>query len=326
MTDTVTVRYGELVTVVAAVLREAGMEPDRATVCAALFVDADRDGVRSHGLARVPRFLRILQRGVVNVHGAAVRVSGSGALERWNGHFGPGNLNAQTCMARAITLAREHGIGCVALAHSSHLMRAGAVGWQAAEAGCIGLCWSNTMANMPTDDGRARGRGDLRLGNNPLVIAIPRPPAHVVLDMALSQFSYGTLARYREAGEPLPVVGGWTAGGEPTTDPREVARMLPIGHWKGAGLALVLDMMAAALSGGRATYEIKADPEQETGHSQVFLALQAGRAQVVADILAFTDTHYPGAGVWQHRQTSLRDGVPVDRAVWIDLCARRRLA
>ena len=78
----------------------------------------------------------------------------------------------------------------------NHWMRGGSYGWQAADAGVIGICWTNTLPNVPP-----WGASEPRIGNNPLIIAIPRPPAHVVLDMAMSQFSVGALASYRTRGE-----------------------------------------------------------------------------------------------------------------------------
>ena len=89
-------------------------------------------------------------------------------------------------MERAIALGREHGMGCVALANTNHWMRGGTYGWQAVDAGAIGICWTNTMANLP-----AWGAAEPRVGNNPLVIAVPHARGPVVLDMAMSQFSSG---------------------------------------------------------------------------------------------------------------------------------------
>src|SRR6266853_6329013 len=90
------------------------------------------------------------------------------------------------------------------------------------------------------------GASDPRVGNNPLIIAVPRAKGHVVLDMAMSQFSYGALATYRMRGEPLPVEGGFDAGGRLTRDPAAIEaskRPLPIGYWKVFGLALMLVMV-----------------------------------------------------------------------------------
>src|SRR5206468_5083874 len=141
-------------------------------------------------------------------------------LERWDGGRGVGNLNAYACMEAAISLARRHGIGCVALANTNHWMRGGTYGWQAADAGLIGMCWTNTLPNLPP-----WGATVPRIGNNPLVIAVPRGKGtgeHVVLDMAMSQFSYGALASYRRRHEALPVPGGFDESGELTRDPEAI--------------------------------------------------------------------------------------------------------
>lgn len=315
------VTYQALHEVLTGALVGAGLAPDRAPLCAQIFADASRDGVPSHGLNLFPRFLAMIRSGVVDVHARARCVSSHGAMARWDGGRGPGNLNAYEAMSAAIAMARHLGIGCVALANTNHWGRGGTYGWQAADAGVIGICWTNTLPNLPP-----WGADTARIGNNPLVIAVPRPEGHVVLDMAMSQFSYGVLAGYRMRGEQLPVPGGFGRDGELTRDPAEIEasqRALPIGFWKGSGLALMLDMMAALLSGGRATHDIPANPEQESGVSQVFIALDpaplaaAGEMPAVVDaILASTGVRYPGERTLETRRRNMQEGVPVDPAVW----------
>ena len=318
------VSYQELFDAFVRALRTTGLDDDRARLCARLVADASRDGVPSHGLNLFPRLIAMIRAEVVDVHARPLRVSAVGALERWDGRRGIGNLNAHASMDAAIALARVHGIGCVALANTNHWMRGGAYGWQAAEAGVIGLCWTNTLPNLPP-----WGATVPRVGNNPLVIAIPRPGrdgAHVVLDMAMSQFSYGALASYRRRGEPLPVPGGYDAAGELTTDPAAIEashRPLPIGFWKGSGLALMLDMMAALLSGGRATHQIPAHPEQETGLSQVFMALDLSLLEAPATtpgtvdaILEDLQTRYPGERALETRRQNLEQGIPVEPSIF----------
>ncbi|HXW06798.1 MAG TPA: 3-dehydro-L-gulonate 2-dehydrogenase [Vicinamibacterales bacterium] len=320
------VPFDDLWTTMAAVLIRHGFVEDRARLCARLFAEASRDGVATHGLDRFPRFVQNIRDGVVDVHARPVLVGSTGSMERWDGRRGTGNLNAWHSMDRAIALARGHGIACVALANTNHWMRGGTYGWQAADAGVIGICWTNTMPNLP-----AWGSEVAQLGNNPLVLAVPRPGGPLVLDMAISQFSYGALESYRRRGEPLPVPGGYDPAGELTRDPAAIEqsrRPLPIGFWKGSGLALMLDAMAAILSGGRATHQIPADPALETALSQVFVAIAvdaAGAASVAARIVA--DLHasrsaagerprYPGQRTLEIREQSLREGVPVDAVVW----------
>ena len=324
------ISYQQLNEVLLRVLLKVGFASERAELCARLFADASLDGVYSHGLNRFPRFMEMIRSGIINIHAQPELVAGHGALERWDGKRGPGNLNAHASMERAISLARQHGIGCVALANTNHWMRGGSYGWQAAEAGVIGICWTNTMPNLPP-----WGANEARLGNNPLVIAVPRKEGHIVLDMAMTQFSYGTLESYRTRGEELPVIGGFDLKGNLTRNPgaiEESRRPLPIGFWKGSGLALMLDILAALLSGGQATHQIKADVLQETGLSQMFLAFDLPSidqdeesAKLINQIIEFvqgSDTtstdkvRYPGEGTLETRKQNLIEGIPVEPKVW----------
>jgi 3-dehydro-L-gulonate 2-dehydrogenase len=324
------VPYDQVHAVMRDVLLREGMEPERADHCARLFTDSSRDGVASHGVNRFPRFVAMIRNGMVDVHASPVRVATRGAMERWDGKRGPGNLNAWRCMTRAIELAREHGIGAVGLGNSNHWMRGGNYGWQAADAGVIGICWSNTLPNVP-----AWGTTVPLIGNNPLIIAVPRANGHVVLDMAMSQFSYGALGTHRMRNQELPVVGGYDERGELTRDPAAIERtqrLLPIGFWKGSGLAIMLDMVAAVLGGGKATHDFSTVPEEESGQSQVFLAIDAaslgadGESTSIADRIvdalhegasdAGEEARYPGERTLEVRAASMRDGVFVDDAMW----------
>jgi 3-dehydro-L-gulonate 2-dehydrogenase len=209
-------------------------------------------------------------------------------------------------------------------------MRGGTYGWQAALAGFAFIGWTNTTPNMPP-----WGAASSKLGNNPLIVALPRDHAPVVLDIAMSQFSYGKMERLQLRGEQLPFPGGYDEQGALTTDPSAILqtwRALPIGYWKGSGLALVLDLLAAVLSGGQTTREI-GQQKEESGLSQVFLVIDVSRpqgpdavAQLVTSVI--DDLHaavpaaggsaarYPGESVLRIREENRRLGVPVDDEVW----------
>jgi 3-dehydro-L-gulonate 2-dehydrogenase len=330
----------------AALLRASehlGLHGERAALCARLFAETTRDGVYTHGLNRVPRFAQMVANGSIDIDAVptpAPPTSASLAITRWNGNLGPGNLNAHFAMSRAIELARQFGLGCVALANTNHWMRGGSYGWQAAEAGVFALCWTNTLANLP-----AWGATTPTLGNNPLVIAVPsfaseaaadRNHAHIVLDMAMSQFSYGTLTAYSARGEELPVPGGYDLAGNLTRDPAAIEasqRALAIGYWKGSGLSLVLDMLAAMLSGGLATHQIPREPTRESGVSQIFLAIDPASfatrpdlnriaSGILESLRAATPVdpahpiRYPGEQTLRLREENMRLGVPVDPETW----------
>jgi 3-dehydro-L-gulonate 2-dehydrogenase len=311
-----------------------GLSEPRASLSAHLFAETTRDGVYTHGLNRFPRFSRMVQNGSIDVLAEPTVTAAFAGLERWDGHRGVGNLNAYAAIHRAMELAKAYGIGGVALANTNHWMRGGTYGWLAAEAGIFALCWSNTLANLP-----AWGTATPTVGNNPLVIAIPRPAGHVVLDMAMSQFSYGTLASYSKRNVPLPVPGGFDAQGNLTTDAAAIEatqRALPIGYWKGSGLSLVLDMLAAMLSGGLATPQLSTDPLREAGQSQIFLAIDPANLTPTQELSRIADsviTHlrstspidparplrYPGEQTLHLREENMRLGIPVDSDVWREL-------
>ena len=312
------------------VLLKVGFASDRAEQLANVFAQNSLDGVASHGWNRFPVLIEQIAQGYMNVEAEPEKVAALGAWEQWDARLGPGPLNALFATNRAMELAREYGIGCVGLKNTNHWMRAGTYGRRAAEAGFVFLCWTNATPTMAPYGGR-----ETRLGNNPLVVAVPRVDGPVVLDMAMTQFAFGKLEVFHRSGEQLPVPGGFDAQGQPTRDPTAIlegGRALPIGYWKGSGLALLLDLTATLISGGRSTYQI-AQHKVEYGVSQVFIAFDVSQAssaalveqtvdQIVRDLHetapdgADQEVLYPGERVLRTRQRNLEQGIPIDEAAW----------
>lgn len=264
------IAYDEALRVCRAALLKAGFTPEKAERLSGVFCQNTLEGVASHGLNRFPRFVKEAGNGVVDVNAEPETVAALGGMEVWDGHFGPGPLIAEKAMDRAIELARTHGVACVTVRNSNHWQRAGRYGWQAANAGMIGMLWTNTCQNLP-----AWGAKDAQLGNNPFVLAIPRKKGAVVVDMSMSQYAYGKLEIARQNGEKLPIPGGFDRDGSLTHDPAailETRRPLPIGYWKGAAMSLALDMIAAGTSLGRTVHMIGPAGE-EKGLSQIFIVL-----------------------------------------------------
>lgn len=309
------------------VLLTLGFTDEQARFCATTFAENSRDGVYTHGLNRFPALVEYIKLGLVNPAAEPSLVGAFGAMEQWDGHLGAGILNASFCMGRAISLAQENGISCIALRNTNHWMRAGTYGWQAAEAGLIGVCFTNTIANLPPWGGL-----EPRLGNNPLVIAVPRKGGHVVLDMAISQYSVGKLNLYKNNNEELPLPGGYDNEGHLSADAAAIlqsTRLLPVGFWKGSGLAMVLDLLATVLSQGKSTAKIT-ESKYESGCSQVFICVKPAdddyTAQLIEEIISYTKTSkpekeggaiaYPGENTLRNREKSLREGVLVDERIW----------
>lgn len=312
------------------ILVKNGFSPENAEKCSEVFTKNSMEGVYSHGVNRFPRFIKNIGEGFIKPDAVPTLIQRSGSLEQWDGHLGPGPLNALLAADRAMELATENTLGMVALAHTNHWMRGGTYGWRAAEKGFVMICWTNTCPNMP-----AWGGKDPRLGNNPLVIAIPNPKGAIVLDFAMSLYSYGKLETYKAANKELPYPGGFNRNNELTTFPSQILeswRILPAGYWKGSSLSLVLDILAAILSGGLSTHEIKSC-SSETNISQVFIAIDITKLnnfpaiensinQIINDLHRSVPENkeqkvrYPGENIALIRESNLKNGIPVMEDLW----------
>ena len=310
----------------------AGMPKDRAEICARVHTESSRDGVYSHGLNRVERFVEYVGKAWVNVNATPTLDINLGAMEVYNGNMGPGIINALFAMNRATEIAEKNGLGLVSLNNTTHWMRGGAYGWLAAEKGYIGICWTNTESCMPAWGGTSGA-----IGNNPFIMAVPRKAGHVVLDMAMSQYSYGKLQVTRLKNQKLPYPGGFDRNGQLTDDPgaiEETRRVLPIGFWKGSGFAVLLDIISALLAGGLTTAGMDKFDKGSCGSCcQVFIAinpLKINTQEFVDKVLDETiaqlkssvpvkengEIYYPGENSLKTRHENMELGIPVDDGVW----------
>ena len=324
--------YAEMLTTFRAILTRQGFSGENANTCATIFADNSLDGVYTHGVNRFPRFVKYVTEGHVRPENEAVCERTVGCMEQWDGRLAPGPLNALKATDRAMEIAGVQGMGCVAIANTNHWMRGGTYGWKAARNGFVFIGWTNTTANMPT-----WGAVNSKLGNNPLVIAVPYQNEAIVLDMAMSQYSYGMLEFNRLKNQQLPVPGGFTVDGTITTDPDAILksqRILPVGYWKGAGLSLLLDILATILSDGLSVSEISKQ-KAEIGVSQVFIAIGLSNlknfqsiSSVITQVIA--DYHdsipekgssilFPGEKVMNVRKENTTNGIPVLKSVWQEI-------
>lgn len=314
------------------ILLKYNFREDKAQKLAQIYTVNSLEGVYTHGVNRFSKFIKYVIDGHIKPDKEPVCIHKGGSIEQWNGQLGPGPLNALVCTDRAIELASQQGMGCVAIANTNHWMRGGTYGWRAAKQGYAFIGWTNTIKNMP-----AWGGVNAKLGNNPLVFAVPYQNEAIVLDMAMSQFSYGALDLHVLRNQQLPVPGGYDSNGVLTTDPasiRDSERTLPIGYWKGSGLSLLLDILAAMLSGGYPVVDISKQ-NVENNLSQVFIVINLAKLKNFPSIPALLqhiidDYHqsipdknskvlYPGERVLAVRDEHTRNGIPVIQKVWDDI-------
>jgi 3-dehydro-L-gulonate 2-dehydrogenase len=311
------------------------VKSDVAKILAATFTENSIDGVYSHGVNRFSRFIDQVEKGVVDKDAKATLIQSMGSLEQWDGHLGPGVINAYLATDRAIEIAKGNGIGLVGLANTNHWMRAGTYGWYAAKKGYALMCFTNTTANMILWNGAEK-----KIGNNPMVIAVPYGDEAIVLDMAMSQYSYGKLELYDLKSETTPTPAGYNLDGQLTSTPRDIIqseRLLPMGYWKGAGLSLMIDILVTALSKGRSCSEISKSPV-EYGLSQLFIAIDLHQIHprhelnlmlqsILKDyknsekISSDAEILYPSENVLKTRAHNLSQGIPVIDSVWAKILA-----
>lgn len=325
------IKYDDLAAEFKRVLVSRGFNDKNASDAATVFAQNSLDGIYSHGINRFPRVVEYLDKGEIDPEVVATCEMSMGAIERWEGHRGFGPLNAKQAMDRACELAKQYGIGMVALGNSNHWMRGGSYGWQAADQGCIGICWSNTMPNMP-----AWGGKDRKIGNNPIILAVPKSDGdHVVVDCAVSQFSYGKIEEARLKGQQLPVPGGYDEEGNLTTDPAAIEktwRVLPMGYWKGSGISILLDLIATVLTNANSVQKIGTFGD-EIGLSQIMIAIDPGKFsdaeitdrivnELVTDIKSSEPVNeggkvfYPGEIEINTRKDNAENGIPVIEEKW----------
>jgi len=309
---------------------KAGVPKDDAAKIAELMLEADLIGADAHGVFRLGQYVQRLKLGSTNPRPniAVKRTAPATALV--DGDNGMGHLVVARAAETAIELARECGVAWVGCRMSGHAGAAGVYAALPLKSDMVGLYSAVANANhMPL-----AGGAEPLLGTNPLAIAIPagkEPP--VVLDIATSIVSYGTIKSYRLQNKPLQ--DGWMIDpktGEAVIDPHKSAEalLLPMAGYKGAGLALTLGLLAGTLNGalfGRDCVDFNAAPDKVTNTGQFVLALDPSRFQPIEQFKAEVDRHIrelhdtkglpgqsvrlPGEQRAQRRADRLRNGLPL---------------
>jgi LDH2 family malate/lactate/ureidoglycolate dehydrogenase len=275
-------------------LLKAGMPQADAAKTAELMLEADLTGADAHGVFRLKQYIERLKLGSTNAKPNIKVTRSAPATALVDGDNGMGHLVVSRAAETAIEMARETGVAWVGCRMSGHAGAAGVYAALPLAADMIGMYSAVANANhMPL-----AGGAEPLLGTNPLAIAIPageEPP--VVLDIATSIVSYGTIKNHRL--QNIPLHGDWMIDpntGEAVTDPRKSgeALLLPMAGYKGAGLALMLGLLGGTLNGalfGRDCVDFNAQPDKVTNTGQFVVALDPGRFQPIAQFKAEVDRH-----------------------------------
>jgi ureidoglycolate dehydrogenase (NAD+) len=328
------VGHDELSRFIREALTRKGARPKDAAVVADGLVWANLRGIDGHGVSRLPSYLRMIEHGQIDV-AAIPEIAQDGAatfvLEGARG-FGP------VAMMQAIALAAERAAkagACFGLVRNT--THTGAVGryvqWMA-ERGCAGLIMGAGPAFVAYQGARVAS-----LGTSPIAIAVPGGDGAVVLDMATSAISNGTILQARATGASLPAHSALTKAGEPTTDPSRAEILLPLGGAKGSGLGFMFEMLASVL----AAAPIQAPalgPERRASLLQniAILAVNVAAFRPVADFVRDADAlsaaikslprqagvdeiRLPGERAARTQAERRKSGIPIPGKLWDELRA-----
>ncbi len=239
------IERSRLTETVEAAFTEHGLNEGDAAATADVLVTAEARGKQSHGLIRVPRYIRGIEHGNVDPEGTIEVVRDAGAATTLDGGSRIGPAVALEASATAVERADTYGIGAVGVHNSTHLGMLGYYTDVIRKAGYVALAMTNTEPAMAP-----HGAREAVLGTNPIAIGLPTEPPFN-LDMSTSSVARGTLERAAERGESIPADVALGPDGEPTTDPRAALEgtIRPFGGPKGSGLALAVEILAGGLVG-----------------------------------------------------------------------------
>jgi LDH2 family malate/lactate/ureidoglycolate dehydrogenase len=317
------------------ILEAVHVPSDAATLVADSLVSANLRGVDSHGVQLLIWYTQQIQDGNIDISTTGEITSENGSCMVYDGLNGLGQVISNQCCDHAIRLARAHGIGMVTARNSSHF---GASAWWAqklAAAGLIGIVTCNATPLVAAWQGR-----DKILGTNPICMAVPGPDTFL-LDMATTTVALNRIHKAILSGDS-EIPPGWAmdAEGNPTTDPKTALEGLPmpLGGYKGTGLALMVEVLCAVLSGGAmmsgvgglrvknrpmrvSHFFLAIDPERFLP-MDVFLARMTEMRDTVKGsrpAAGFDEVLIAGDPEWRTETNRRRDGIPVSRGIWRQL-------
>jgi LDH2 family malate/lactate/ureidoglycolate dehydrogenase len=335
MTEFITITHEKLADYARRLLEAAGVPKPSAALIAESLVAANLRGVDSHGVQLLLWYAEQIRNKTVDVHQTGHVVSENGACMVYDGANGLGQPVSNICCGHAIRLARAGGIGVVVARNASHF---GACAWwaqQMARAGMIGVVMCNATALVAPWQGREK-----QLGTNPICMAVPGPNSFL-LDMATTTVALNKIYKAMLSGEKT-IPEGWAmdADGNPTTDPQTAISGLPmpLGGYKGSGLAVMVEILCAVLSGGSMLTEVGGirTKDKPMRASHFFLAIDVARFLPLEEFtermmflrqtvmnsppaVGFDEVLIAGEPEWRAEELRRREGIPVARGIWDEL-------
>lgn len=278
MSQTHTVSAQVLRDMITQLYQQAGMSEEDASFHAEGLVKASLRGVDSHGVLRTAAYLGRIQNGAINTKPHMHYVKEAQALQVLDADGASGYTAGREGMKRAIALAREYGLGMVLVRNSNHFGAAALYAQMAVDEGMLGFSTTNVKPGVT-----APGAAGNVVGNNPFAVGIPTYcDFPFMLDMALSVVAGGKLKMAIAKGERIPLDWATDRDGNPTDDPQKGfdGYFLPLGGFKGLGMAYAIDILCGVMTGGAFQNHIKnmfKDPTEPSKTCHMFMAVDLSR-------------------------------------------------
>lgn len=276
--ENILVNHTKLQDFVTGLFEGAGMPPADAKFFSQSLVETNLWGIDSHGVLRVPIYVKRLLAGSCNPKPEIKTIKSAITLEVLHGDDGAGQIVGRDAMLRAIELAKTYNTGIVGALHSNHFGAAATFTRMATDEGMVGVAMTNVVQNVV-----APGGSKPVIGNNPFAIGVPTyGDFPFVLDISLSAVSGGKLLLASKKGEKIPLDWGTDAQGRPTDDPDVAFKgfLLPAGGYKGLGIAYAVEILTGVLAGGvfldamKGMYKYPDDPSM-TSHLMMAMNISA---------------------------------------------------
>jgi len=339
MADQIRTDYQVLQTFTADLFQSTGLNQEDAAYYSKSLVDTNLWGIDSHGVLRVPIYIKRLLAGSCNPKPNITTIKSAITLEVLDGDDGAGQIVGREAMLRAIDLAKTYNIGIVGVIRSNHFGAAATFTRMAVAEGMIGIAMTNVVQNVV-----APGGSKPIIGNNPFSVAVPTyGDFPFVLDISLSSVAGGKLLLASKKGEKIPMDWGTDKNGHPTDDPDEAFKgfLLPVGGHKGLGLAYTIEILTGVISGGvfleamKGMYKYPDDPSL-TSHLMAAVNLSAimEEDEIQARMTDFIQTIHnspmwdqskemliPGEIEYRTMQQRKQRGIPLSNNLYEELVA-----
>lgn len=267
----------ELTTLAIELLVKNSVPESAAQTCAAVLVDAELEGLSSHGIMRLPIYVAAIKRGQLDPAGQVLITETGPATAAADGGNTLGQVVSVAAMDAAIELAQNAGVGVVTARNSNHNGAGSYYVQMATEQGLIGICATNSPPGIAPWGGK-----EAYLGTNPIAFGFPTKSNPVIIDLSLSVVARGKVIQAAKAGKPIPAGWALDSNGNPTTDPQAAlaGAMLPLGGAKGFALALAVEILSAVLGGASFGSHVVSILEENSEPANVghwFMALDPAR-------------------------------------------------